>query len=380
MSWSPTTLDTIRKLNRAGGDVRDRFLARDTAVDLMLLAVLAQEHLLLLGPPGTAKTELIRRFAHLCHARPFHYLMTRFTEPSELFGALDVPAFREGRFVIRTTGMLPKAEIAFLDEVFLGSSAVLNTLLTLVNERLFHDGEAHQSVPLISLFGAANDIPDDPTLRAFSDRFLLRTVLEPVGDVRLGELLTLGWELETERLEANVATQPFLSSTDALRALTRQLPRVDLRGVRPLYEEAIRLARAEGVTLTDRRVVRCQRLVAAAAMLAEREAATAADLWPLRHIWSIPGEREPLLAIMDSLLENEGVPRANSRRELDDLVAELDDLDGREPTLKGETALGAQLRALGRLRRETLATHPTAADLCARIDHSIARLMARLGA
>ena len=181
MSWPEITSPRSTPAT-ARAQAPAQFDERDEAVDLLTLAAVCQEHLLLIGPPGTAKTELVRRFTELIDAQRFHYLLTRFTEPSELFGPLDLAAFHDRRFHIRTDGMLPTAEIAFLDEVFQGSSAILNTLLTLVNERVFYNGATPQPVPLISLIGASNDLPDDPVLRAFADRFPLRVQVEPVAD------------------------------------------------------------------------------------------------------------------------------------------------------------------------------------------------------
>ncbi len=148
---------------------------------LLQLAVVSREHALLLGPTGTAKSELISALARHVEARHFSYLLTRFTEPSEIFGTLDFERFRQGTYHVRTEGMLPTADIVFLDEVFQGSSAILNTLLTLLNERRYHNGARPENVPLISMLGATNELPDDPGLTAFSDRFLIRLQVEPVG-------------------------------------------------------------------------------------------------------------------------------------------------------------------------------------------------------
>ena len=152
-------------------EVKNDLVGRDEVVDLVALATLCREHVLLVGPPGTAKTLLIDRFRRLLDARYFTYLLTRFTEPAELFGPLDVPVFQqEGRYRINTSGMLPEAEIAFLDEIFQGSSAILNSLLTLVNERRYSNGSEVHEAALVTLIGSSNEIPRDPLLAAFSDR------------------------------------------------------------------------------------------------------------------------------------------------------------------------------------------------------------------
>ena len=166
MAWPESVHKTLNRLKTLQRELNDDFVGREVLVRTLVLGAVCQEHVLLLGPPGTAKTDMVNRFAEAFDMPCFHYLLTRFTEPAELFGPMDLPAFEQGRVHVRTDGMLPKAAIAFLDEVFRGGSAILNTLLTLVHERRFHNGAAREEVPLISLIGAANDLPDDPTLQA----------------------------------------------------------------------------------------------------------------------------------------------------------------------------------------------------------------------
>src|SRR5215471_277736 len=154
--------------------LESRFLGKDEVIRLLLIATIAGEHAVLIGPPGTAKSALIRMFSRLIHAQYFEYLLTRFTEPNEIFGPVDIAAFREGRYERRTEGMLPQAEIVFLDEVFKSNSAILNALLTLLNERRYTSGGAVIRCPILSCFGASNEVPTDETLSAIFDRFLLR--------------------------------------------------------------------------------------------------------------------------------------------------------------------------------------------------------------
>ncbi|HEX7666451.1 MAG TPA: AAA family ATPase, partial [Polyangiaceae bacterium] len=135
------------------------FLGKDEVIRLLLISVLAGEHAVLIGPPGTAKSALIRTFSKLLSARYFEYLLTRFTEPNEIFGPVDIAAFREGRYERRVEGMLPQAEVVFLDEVFKSNSAILNALLTLLNERRYTSGGVVMRCPLLSAFGASNEVP-----------------------------------------------------------------------------------------------------------------------------------------------------------------------------------------------------------------------------
>lgn len=252
---------------------------REALVELIGLAAVAGEHLLVIGPPGTAKSEAVRRVARVTGASTFEYLLGRFTEPSEIFGPIDLGKLREGTVVTSTSGMLPEAEFAFLDEVFQGSTAILNTLLTILNERTFRRGHTRVDCPLRACVGASNALPTDESLAAFADRFLLRAFVEPIPDPRLEELLEGGRALES----MEPARAAALASLDAL---AKAASVADVSAVRADLAHAVRLLRGAGVALSDRRVVRAQRLVAAAAVLDGREAPSRADLWPL--LYAVP--------------------------------------------------------------------------------------------
>src|SRR5205823_14574790 len=153
------------------------------------------EHLFLFGPPGTAKSLLVREFAASVRCRYFEYLLTRFSEPNEIFGPVDLVKLRAGTVATVTTGMLPEAEFAFLDELFNANSAILNNLLTVLNERVYRRGAEVHRLPLLSLFSASNHLPEDEALRALSDRFLLRCHVENLKPDAMPQLLNAGWPL-----------------------------------------------------------------------------------------------------------------------------------------------------------------------------------------
>ena len=274
---------------------------REQLAELMILAAVAREHLLVIGPPGTAKSAVVRRVAQSLGGQYFEYLLGRFTEPSELFGPVNLSKLRLGQVETDIAGMLPEAEIAFLDEVFLGSTAILNTLLGLLNERQFRRGHTRIACPLRICVGAANALPEDEGLAAFADRFLLHVFVEPVPDNRLEDLLAGGWAAGQHQVTA-------MLDLSTLDVLNQAVPHVDMDGVRLALAQAIRLLRQAQVQLSDRRIVKAQQLIAAAAVLAGRTAATRADLWPLLYVIPTAAGQRSAREILRELLADASHP------------------------------------------------------------------------
>jgi MoxR-like ATPase len=308
---APTLVEASASLREALAGASRGLVEREALVELIALAAVAGEHLLVIGPPGTAKSEAVRRVARALGGQMFEYLLGRFTEPSEIFGPIDLRRLREGVVETQTAGMLPEAEIAFLDEIFLGSTAILNTLLALLNERTFRRGATRVRVPLRVCVGASNALPDDEALAAFGDRFLLRAFLDPIPDPRLEELLEGGWSLGAQATAATHlpvrgtpqstvgAPPPSPRATiEHLDLLSAAVDAADVAPVRSHLAHAIRVLRRSGITLSDRRAVKGQRLVAAAAVMAGRARPTEADLWPL--VVAVP-TREGQAAARDAL-------------------------------------------------------------------------------
>lgn len=321
---------------------------RESLVELVALAAVAGEHLLVIGPPGTAKSEAVRRIARVIGGQYFEYLLGRFTEPSEIFGPVDLRKLREGTVETETRGMLPEAHLAFLDEIFLGSTAILNTLLGVLNERTFYRGHTRIACPLRVCVAASNALPGDESLAALADRFLVRVFVDPVPDGRLEELLERG---------AEPWAPSRVTTIEDLDRLSRAAKQVDLEAVRPELAEAIRRLRREGVVLSDRRLVKLQRLVAAAAAIDGRDRATSRDLWPI--VYAVPTAEEQALAreALGSLLSHSAsdVLVAASASASLGLAARASRLAAAIEEALGEAPEGEQATARHRLRLEGLA-------------------------
>lgn len=265
-----------------------QLVERRLLFELVVLGLITQEHVLFVGPPGTGKSAAVKVAARQFSGKYFEYLIGRFTEPSELFGALDLAALKEGEVRPVTRNMLPEANITFLDEIFLGSTAILNTLLGVLNERVYRRGAFECRVPLWSCVAASNGLPEDPMLQAFADRFLLTSFVEPVSEENLSALLASGWrQAQAELGGTNQGDTAKLSAED-LAMLTEAVSYVALVDIVEPYAHIVRKLRVGGLALSDRRLIKGQKLIAAAALLAGRNQATVADLWPVIYMVQDP--------------------------------------------------------------------------------------------
>ncbi len=293
------------------------FVDKQPLIDLMTVAAVAQEPLLLVGPPGTAKSDLVLKFKdalEISDGDYFEYLLTRFTEPSEILGPIDINLLRQGRYVRRDRGKLPTARLVFLDEIFKSSSAILNALLTVINERKFYqDGIAHP-VRLKVLFAATNEIPEHAELAALKDRFCLKAACRPVQEDRFVELIDLGLESQTARdLNQRPWAEGHCSLEDLLKAhryLTLLMARKEqgldgeIRRDRDLFfkDDVMRefrrivktLVREDDVFVSDRKLIRLYKLLRTHAWLVHGGAVERQDLVLLSYLGETREEIELL--------------------------------------------------------------------------------------
>lgn len=278
------------------------FVGKEEIIDLMGVALAGGENLFLHGPPGTAKSALVHELARRLEGRAFDYLLTRFTEPSELFGPFDIRRLREGDLITNTEGMLPEADFIFLDELLNANSAILNSLLLVLNERVFRRGRETRKLPALMVIGASNHLPEEEALKALFDRFLLRVHCGYVPEASLAAVIEAGWELEKTRRAPPASSG--ITAAD-IRHLQETLPQVDLSVVRPAYLALVGRLRAAGIEVSDRRAVKLQRVIAASALMCGRLSARVSDLWVLRFIWDREEQRELLAAMVQEALGKE---------------------------------------------------------------------------
>jgi MoxR-like ATPase len=267
------------KLQALRHELKGLFVERDEFVDGALAALLARQHVLLVGPPGSGKSMLVHALCErIAGASYFHWLLTKFTTPEELFGPVSLQGLERDRYYRITDGKLPKAHIAFLDEIFKANSAILNALLSLINERVYYNDATPTPVPLNTLFGASNLLPESRDLDCLFDRFLFRYQVDYIEESALS--LT---DLEQAREDA------------ARVALGEQV-------IAWLGEIRSRI-RGRGLVVSDRRFRLCLSGLRAHAYLAGRSRVEVRDLRLLGHmLWSVPEERDPIEEIITAVV------------------------------------------------------------------------------
>ena len=302
----------------AGAKLERGLIEREAEARLLLLALVGGEHLLLLGPPGTAKSELCRRLSAVAGLTYFERTLTRFSTPEELFGPLSLTALERDEFLRATAGYAPDAELLFIDEIFKSNSAILNTLLTLLNERLFDNGASRARVPLLSAVAASNEGPESEELAALYDRFLLRKLVTPVSDDGvLTLLLGAGDGGEDPPSDEAAATPDQLRC--ALDEVLAAAPSVELpRWVALLLRDARSFVRelgdeaVGGGYVSDRRLRRTAELLKSSAAAHGRHRVSIADvLAVLPHVlWEEAEEAGQL----EEWVEANALPRGDAEQ------------------------------------------------------------------
>lgn len=300
-------MTTLEKLHAVLGHIKATFVGKDEIIDLLGISLIARENAFLLGPPGTAKSAIVRALSEsIENGKNFEYLLTRFTEPNEIFGPFDIRELKEGVLKTNTEGMLPEASMVFLDEIFNANSAILNSLLMALNEKIFRRGSEMRKIPALMFVGASNLLPEDESLNALLDRFLVRVQCDYVDPDKLEAVLLAGRKLEVSNKE-----EPPKITPNQLIDLQNQSKAVDLSPIRKEFVNLVHNLRNTGIQVSDRRAVKIQNLIAASAVICGRKQAILSDLWVLKYIWDTEEQIEILAGIIDTIIEKDESPNSH---------------------------------------------------------------------
>lgn len=302
-------LDTMMK------ELNSSFKEREDEIAGSLLAMLSGEHVLLLGPPGTAKSLMARTICNTVQdGHFFYYLLTRFTTPEEVFGPLSLAELQEDRYNRKIDGYLPVANIAFLDEIFKANSSILNSLLTILNERKFHNGSRLIDVPLLTVYGASNELPEkDENLDALYDRFLFRYYVDNVQDeTNFKDLITT--------IGDDFAPSKKLTM-DRLRQICEEASALDVGP--DVLETLVTIRddlRSKGHYVSDRRWKKILKVLKIASHGLGRKGVDRSMIPLLQHmIWGDPDQREPIRNMLLDLTISGGIHLTKLKKDLDDL-------------------------------------------------------------
>lgn len=344
----------MRKLAAVYTHLKTNILEREDVIFGLLIALIARKNIVLIGPPGTAKSLLSSELSRcITGINYFQWLLTRFSTPEELFGPVSLKALEQGVYQRNTAHKLPEAHLSFLDECFKANSAILNALLTLLNERLFYNNGHPISCPLFTIVGASNEYPEqEEGLEALWSRFLLRyEVLPIVEDVSFSKMLTMTsiqqrptislQELYQIQATAD-AVQVNQDIVDAYINLRKELSSINIRPVDRTWRDSISLIKAH-------------------AIMEGRVIADISDLEILKDVlWEEPGQKKDVAAVVRKFSVD------TVTAEIQDIMAEAQEI--RKNALNdGQAAAGQEankkFKQLSSKLKEIATNHPAKASL-----------------
>ncbi|CAE6938587.1 ATPase RavA [Vibrio sp. B1FIG11] len=351
------------RINKLAKALTDGVYEREHTIKLCLLAALAGESVFLLGPPGIAKSLIAKRLIQAFdNSSYFEYLMTRFSTPEEVFGPLSIQELKDnGRYVRLTQGYLPTAQVVFLDEIWKAGPAILNTLLTVVNEKTFKNGSDIERVPMRLLVSASNELPDeDSGLDALYDRMLVRVFVNRIQDKQnFKSMLTVGTSQEAQVPEGLAITDEeyhlWQQQLDKLTLTDNAFEK--LFQLKTMLETKVESefgdASLTDMYVSDRRWKKAVKLLKASAFFNGRDEINPLDLLLLQDcLWNSPESRDVVRGVIQEFALKHAFDQQEAEQEIEYCRESLVDVQ-HELEDKYRMTLNAEV-ATGLLRKETM--------------------------
>lgn len=272
-----------RKLKLIINEINKGLIEREAHIKLAVLAIFANENIIFIGPPGTAKSEISRRLSKVVdNGTYFEYLLTKFTSPEEIFGPISIKELENDNFKRNTEGYMPNSNIVFLDEIFKANSSILNSLLTILNERIYHNGSSAEKTNIFSVISASNEVPvNQMELKALYDRFLIKKEVSYVKDTKK----LMDTILEPLNLEKKIKKEEILKSLNKSRdIIISESLKENILNIKNKIENKF-----EEEIISDRKLLKSIKILKVAACIEERKEISIYDMLLLQNIfWENP--------------------------------------------------------------------------------------------
>ena len=275
----------LSKLANIEMELNNQFVERSELIKIMILAVVTNSNLLMLGPPGTAKSQISRAMCNrIDNSNFFEWLLNKSSDPAELLGTFSIKGMENDQFKRMTAGKLPEANIAFIDEVYKCNSPTLNALLSIMNEHIFfNDGKA-VPVPLISMFAASNEPPEDESLLAMHDRFLFRMEVEYVHDAANKKRMFNNYIYDRAGINNNMThTTITIDELEQLQSESRKI-QVPKQIINKFITLMNNLQKNATISISDRRANECFKILQGSALLNGRKKVGLDDFNALKYV------------------------------------------------------------------------------------------------
>lgn len=346
----------IIKLKKIEKELNDKFIEREDVIKDCMRALVIGQHMFLYGPPGTGKSLLISNLCKRIKAsKYFQWLLNKTSDPSEILGPYSIKAIEKDRFLRKTQGKLPEANIVFLDEIWKSNEPTLNILLPILNEKIFYNDSKIIEVPLISMFCASNEIPDDDSLNALYDRIIFREHLDYIKDtdnkIKMLKNYVKGRRDEEASLETKISLEEIYTIQNKVK---------DVEISDHIYLDFIKLMeglKREGIIISDRRKNECLKVLQGAAILEERNYVVVEDFEALRNVlWT---ELDDVVIIETQITKviNPYDDKVNDyMRKFNEIKEEIDSIQNKDEkirsTIEGKVSIENILKKLDFLIKE----------------------------